>query len=98
LRIAVHYLREDFGPVREVGRVHLPNPPSGHLLTYPIPGPEGCSIGSSIRLNIAPGDRLTNLLTDRNGFTAELTVWPGSVQIWHKAWETQQMPVARRAL
>jgi hypothetical protein len=25
-------------------------------------------------------------------------VWPGSVQIWHKAWETQQMPVARRAL
>jgi hypothetical protein len=49
-------------------------------------------------LNIAPGDRLTNLLTDRNGFTAELTVWPGSVQIWHKAWETQQMPVARRAL
>jgi hypothetical protein len=49
-------------------------------------------------LNIAPGDRLTNLLTDRNGFTAELTVWPGSVQIWHKAWETQQMPAARRAL
>jgi 2,6-dihydroxypyridine 3-monooxygenase len=58
--------------------------PSGHLLTYPIPGPDGSMLFNWLWYqNIAPGDRLTDLLTDRNGFTAELTVPPGSVQSWH---------------
>ena len=33
--------------------------------------------------NVAPGDHLTDLLTDRNGLRAELTVPPGSVQTKH---------------
>jgi 2,6-dihydroxypyridine 3-monooxygenase len=58
--------------------------PSGHLLTYPIPGPDGSMLFNWLWYqNIAPGVRLTDLLTDRNGFTAELTVPPGSVQGWH---------------
>jgi 2,6-dihydroxypyridine 3-monooxygenase len=58
--------------------------PSGHLLTYPIPGKDGSmSFNWLWYQNIAPGDRLTDLLTDRNGFTAELTVPPGSVQSCH---------------
>ncbi len=58
--------------------------PRGHLLTYPIPGPNG-----SVFLNwlwyqdIAPGQRLADLLTDRDGLTAELTVPPGLVQTRH---------------
>jgi len=58
--------------------------PRGHLLTYPIPGPKG-----SVQFNwlwyqnIAPGHRLADLLTDRNGFSAELTVPPGAVQTRH---------------
>jgi hypothetical protein len=43
--------------------------------------------------NIAPGDRLTDLFTDRNGVTAELTVPPGSVQNWH----TEQLHSAAEA-
>jgi 2,6-dihydroxypyridine 3-monooxygenase len=58
--------------------------PSGHLLTYPIPGPDGSMLFNWLWYqNIAPGDRLTDLLTDRNGFTAELTVPPGSLQNRH---------------
>jgi 2,6-dihydroxypyridine 3-monooxygenase len=58
--------------------------PSGHLLTYPIPGPDGSMLFNWLWYqNIAPGDRLTELLTDRSGFTAELTVPPGSVQSRH---------------
>jgi 2,6-dihydroxypyridine 3-monooxygenase len=58
--------------------------PRGHLLTYPIPGP-GCSVLFNWLWyqNVAPGQQLTDLLTDRNGFTAELTVPPGSVQTRH---------------
>src|SRR3954447_887623 len=43
--------------------------PRGHLLTYPIPGPDGSMLFNWLWYqNIAPGDRLTDLLTDRNGF------------------------------
>jgi 2,6-dihydroxypyridine 3-monooxygenase len=58
--------------------------PCGHLLTYPIPGPGGSVLINWLWYqNVAPGDRLTDLLTDRNGFTAELTVPAGSVQTRH---------------
>jgi 2,6-dihydroxypyridine 3-monooxygenase len=58
--------------------------PSGHLLTYPIPGPDGAMLCNWLWYqNVSPGLQLTDLLTDRNGFTAELTVPPGSVQRWH---------------
>jgi 2,6-dihydroxypyridine 3-monooxygenase len=58
--------------------------PRGHLLTYPIPGPGGSVLFNWLWYqNIAPGDRLTDLLTDRNGVAAELTVPPGSVQTRH---------------
>jgi len=58
--------------------------PHGHLLTYPIPGPDGSELCNWLWYrNVAPGDHLTDLLTDRNGSTAELTVPPGSVQTKH---------------
>jgi 2,6-dihydroxypyridine 3-monooxygenase len=58
--------------------------PRGHLLTYPIPGPGGSVLFNWLWYqNIAPGDHLTDLLTDRNGFTAELSVPPGAVQTRH---------------
>jgi len=58
--------------------------PNGHLLTYPIPGPDGSALSNWLWYrNVAPGDHLTDLLTDRNGSTAELTVPPGSVQTKH---------------
>jgi 2,6-dihydroxypyridine 3-monooxygenase len=58
--------------------------PSGHLLTYPIPGPDGSMLCNWLWYqNVSPGLHLTDLLTDRNGFTAELTVPPGSVQSRH---------------
>ena len=60
--------------------------PRGHLLTYAIPGPRGSALFNWLWYqNIAPGDHLTDLLTDRNGFRAELTVPPGSVQARHVA-------------
>lgn len=58
--------------------------PHGHLLTYPIPGPDGSVLCNWLWYrNVAPGDQLTDLLTDRNGSTADLTVPPGSVQTKH---------------
>ncbi|MDT5137637.1 MAG: 2,6-dihydroxypyridine 3-monooxygenase [Mycobacterium sp.] len=58
--------------------------PHGHLLTYPIPGPDGSELCNWLWYrNVAPGDQLTDLLTDRNGCRAELTVPPGSVQTKH---------------
>jgi 2,6-dihydroxypyridine 3-monooxygenase len=58
--------------------------PRGHLLTYPIPGPDGSVLCNWLWYrNVAPGDDLTDLLTDRNGCRAELTVPPGSVQTRH---------------
>ena len=58
--------------------------PSGHLLSYPIPGPSGSVLFNWLWYqNIAPGDRLADLLTDRNGVRTELTVPPGSVQTRH---------------
>jgi 2,6-dihydroxypyridine 3-monooxygenase len=58
--------------------------PQGHLLSYPIPGPSGSVLFNWLWYqNVAPGHRLTDLLTDRNGVTAELTVPPGSVQTRH---------------
>jgi 2,6-dihydroxypyridine 3-monooxygenase len=58
--------------------------PRGHLLSYPIPGPNGSILLNWLWYqNIAAGDGLTDLLTDRNGVRAELTVPPGSVQTRH---------------
>ena len=58
--------------------------PRGHLLTYPIPGPDGSVLCNWIWYrNVPPGHQLADLLTDRNGFRAELTVPPGSVQTRH---------------
>jgi 2,6-dihydroxypyridine 3-monooxygenase len=58
--------------------------PSGHLLSYAIPGPDGSVLFNWLWYqNIAPGDRLTDLLTNRNGARAELTVPAGSVQTRH---------------
>ncbi|MGB7109726.1 MAG: FAD-dependent monooxygenase, partial [Mycobacterium sp.] len=58
--------------------------PHGHLLTYPIPGKDGSVLCNWLWYqNVAPGDRLNDLLTDRNGLRAELTVPPGSVQTKH---------------
>jgi 2,6-dihydroxypyridine 3-monooxygenase len=58
--------------------------PRGHLLAYPIPGPSGSVLFNWLWYqNIAPGDRLTDLLTDRNGVRAELAVPAGSVQTRH---------------
>jgi 2,6-dihydroxypyridine 3-monooxygenase len=58
--------------------------PRGHLLTYPIPGPDGSVLCNWLWYrNVSPGQQLADLLTDRNGFRAELTVPPGSVQTRH---------------
>jgi 2,6-dihydroxypyridine 3-monooxygenase len=58
--------------------------PHGHLLTYPIPGTDGSVLCNWLWYrNVAPGGPLNDLLTDRNGLTAELTVPPGSVQTKH---------------
>jgi 2,6-dihydroxypyridine 3-monooxygenase len=58
--------------------------PHGHLLTYPIPGPGGSLLCNWLWYrNVSREDHLTNLLTDRNGCRAELTVPPGSVQSKH---------------
>lgn len=60
--------------------------PHGHLLTYAIPGPRGSALFNWLWYqNIAAGEQLTDLLTDRNGFSAQLTVPPGSVQPRHVA-------------
>ncbi|WP_006241075.1 FAD-dependent monooxygenase [Mycolicibacterium tusciae] len=58
--------------------------PQGHLLSFAIPGRGGAALLNWLWYqNIAPGPRLTDLLTDRNGARAELTVPPGSVQTRH---------------
>jgi 2,6-dihydroxypyridine 3-monooxygenase len=56
----------------------------GHLLTYPIPGKDGSVLCNWLWYqNVAPGNHLNDLLTDRHGSRAELTVPPGSVQTKH---------------
>jgi 2,6-dihydroxypyridine 3-monooxygenase len=58
--------------------------PHGHLLTYPIPSPDGSVLCNWLWYrNVTPGDQLTDLLTDRNGLKAEMTVPPGLVQPKH---------------
>jgi 2,6-dihydroxypyridine 3-monooxygenase len=58
--------------------------PRGHLLTYPIPGPDGSVLCNWLWYrNVWPGAHLADLLTDRNGCEAELTVPRGSVQDRH---------------
>ena len=58
--------------------------PHGHLLTYPIPGPDGSELCNWLWYrNVAHGEPLTDLLTDRNGVRNELSVPPGSVQTRH---------------
>jgi 2,6-dihydroxypyridine 3-monooxygenase len=58
--------------------------PSGHLLSYPIPGPDGSVLCNWIWYrNVAQDADLADLLTDRNGLRAELSVPPGSIQPRH---------------
>jgi 2,6-dihydroxypyridine 3-monooxygenase len=58
--------------------------PRGHLLTYPIPSPDGSLLCNWLWYrNVAPGAPLTDLLTDRTGSRCELTVPPGLVQQRH---------------
>ncbi|MDT5116564.1 MAG: 2,6-dihydroxypyridine 3-monooxygenase [Mycobacterium sp.] len=58
--------------------------PRGHLLTYPIPGPDGSVLCNWLWYrNVAEGEHLATLLTDRHGSRAELTVPPGAVQTQH---------------
>jgi 2,6-dihydroxypyridine 3-monooxygenase len=58
--------------------------PHGHLLTYPIPGQDGSELCNWLWYrNVASGEPLTDLLTDRNGVRNELSVPPGSVQTRH---------------
>jgi 2,6-dihydroxypyridine 3-monooxygenase len=58
--------------------------PRGHLLTYPIPGPDGSVLCNWLWYrNVAPGADLADLLTDRNGVRAELSLPSGSVQTSH---------------
>ena len=58
--------------------------PHGHLLTYPIPSPDGSVLCNWLWYrNVTPGDQLADLLTDRNGLKAEMTVPPGLVQPKH---------------
>ena len=58
--------------------------PRGHLLTYPIPGPDGSVLCNWLWYrNVAEGEHLADLLTDRHGSRAELTVPPGAVQTRH---------------
>jgi 2,6-dihydroxypyridine 3-monooxygenase len=58
--------------------------PHGHLLAYPIPGADGSVLCNWLWYrNVAPGDHLNDLLTDRSGSKAELTVPPGAVQASH---------------
>jgi 2,6-dihydroxypyridine 3-monooxygenase len=58
--------------------------PGGHLLTYPIPGPDGSVLCNWLWYrNVAEGEHLTDLLTDRHGCRADLTVPPGAVQTEH---------------
>ena len=58
--------------------------PHGHLLTYPIPSPDGSVLCNWLWYrNVTPGDQLTDLLTDHNGLEAEMTVPPGLVQTKH---------------
>jgi 2,6-dihydroxypyridine 3-monooxygenase len=58
--------------------------PHGHVLTYPIPAKDGSVLCNWLWYqNVAPGDHLTDLLTDRHGSRAELTVPPGAVQTKH---------------
>lgn len=54
------------------------------MLTYAIPGPNGSLLFNWLWYqNIAPAERLSDLLTDRSGFSAELTVPAGAVQTRH---------------
>jgi 2,6-dihydroxypyridine 3-monooxygenase len=58
--------------------------PRSHFLTYPIPSPDGSLLCNWLWYrNVAAGDRLSDLLTDRSGSRAELTVPPGWVQTRH---------------
>jgi 2,6-dihydroxypyridine 3-monooxygenase len=58
--------------------------PHGHLLTYPIPGPDGSVLCNWLWYrNVAVGHDLTDLLMYRDGSSAGLSVPPGSVQTKH---------------
>lgn len=58
--------------------------PHGHLLTYPIPSPDGALLCNWLWYrNVPPGPALRSLLTGNNGFVSELSVPPGFVQDQH---------------
>ena len=60
--------------------------PNSHLLTYPIPSAEGRPRAGAAAMNwvwyrnVAAGDELAQLLTDRNGVRRSVSVPPGFVQ------------------
>ena len=63
--------------------------PGSHFLTYPIPGPDG-SVEPGRRLtnwlwyrNVAEGDALDDLMTDRGGVRRPVSLAPGSVRREH---------------
>jgi 2,6-dihydroxypyridine 3-monooxygenase len=63
--------------------------PRSHFLTYPIPGPDG-SVEPGRRLtnwlwyrNVAAGDALDDLMTDRAGVRRPVSLAPGSVRREH---------------
>jgi 2,6-dihydroxypyridine 3-monooxygenase len=62
---------------------------NSHILVYPIPGADG-ALEPGRRLinfvwyrNVAPGDALTDLLTDRGGVARPVSLPPGAVQERH---------------
>jgi 2,6-dihydroxypyridine 3-monooxygenase len=58
--------------------------PCSHFLTYPIPSPDRSPLCNWLWYrNVSPGDRLNDLLTDRTGSRAELSVPPGWVNTRH---------------
>lgn len=60
--------------------------PSGHLLAYPIPGEQGVLASGRnlanwlLYLNVAEGEELDDLRTDREGSLREISLGPASVQ------------------
>jgi 2,6-dihydroxypyridine 3-monooxygenase len=65
--------------------------PHTHLVAYPIPSPGGgLAVGQRLMnfvwyRNVAPGDELDDLMTDRRGVRAEVSLHPGAVQDRHVA-------------
>ena len=76
--------------------------PTGHILAYPIPGPDG-ELEAGRRLmnmvwyqNYAEGEELDDLMTDREGALRAVSVPPGAVRQhqvdWMKSYAADHMP------